>query len=205
MPVLDAPNRPPLLPNLSVAENIAVNDELGAPFALAPRQAMRAAARAALASLDAHLPLDAPVGRLNVAERQIVAICRGLAAKARILFMDEPTASLTNHEVELLLDVVRRLKNLGIAVVFVCHRLEEVAEIAERVTVLRDGRKVTTTQARDMDDHRVAELMTGSRFEYAVPVRRSVREHGARGQRRDPRRRVRRRVLRDPCAAKCWA
>ena len=98
---------------------------------------MRDAATAALARLNAQLPLDAKVGTLPVAQRQIVAICRGLVANARILFMDEPTASLTRREVELLLETVRRLKALGVAVVFVSHRLEEVVEIAERVTVPR--------------------------------------------------------------------
>ena len=122
---------------------------------------MRETALAALARLDAHLPLDAPVGNLPVAQRQIVAICRGLAANARLLFMDEPTASLTRHEVDLLLATVRRLKAQGVAIVFVSHRLEEVVEIAERVTVLRDGRKVGTFPASEIDDHRLAELMTG--------------------------------------------
>ena len=105
---------------------------------------------------------------LPVAQRQIVAICRGLAANARLLFMDEPTASLTRHEVDLLLATVRRLKALGVAVVFVSHRLEEVVEIAERVTVLRDGRKVGTFPASEVDDHRLAELMTGNRIEHTV-------------------------------------
>ncbi len=154
-----------LFPNLSVLENIAIDHELGGPAALVRPRAMRAAAEATLASLDAHLPLRAPVGRLSVAQRQIVAICRGLATRARLLFMDEPTSSLTHREVERLLEVVRRLKQLGVAVVFVSHRLEEVVRIAARVTVLRDGRKVATLPAADVDDHRLAELMTGSRFE----------------------------------------
>ncbi|HET6620770.1 MAG TPA: sugar ABC transporter ATP-binding protein [Dongiaceae bacterium] len=161
-----------LFPNLTVWENIAVDQELGAVLKPPPRGAMRDAALAALARLDAHLPLDAPVGALPVARRQIVAICRGLAANARILFMDEPTASLTRHEVNLLLDTVHRLKAQGVAIVFVSHRLEEVVEIAERVTVLRDGRLVGTFPASEIDDHRLAELMTGSRIEH------KVRAHG---------------------------
>src|SRR6185436_11130159 len=133
--------------------------------------------------------LDAPVGNLSVAQRQIVAICRGLAAHARILFMDEPTASLTRHEVDLLLESVRRLKNQGVAIVFVSHRLEEVVEIAERVTVLRDGRHVGTYPAAEIDDHRLAELMTGSRIEHKVQARAldaapvlEVREAGRSGE-----------------------
>ena len=109
--------------------------------------------------------------RCRSPQRQIVAICRGLAANARLLFMDEPTASLTRHEVDLLLAIVRRLKAHGVAVVFVSHRLDEVVEIAERVTVLRDGRKVGTFPAAEVDDHRLAELMTGSRIEHTVSAR----------------------------------
>ncbi len=160
-----------LFPNLTVLENIAIDLELGAALKPPPRAAMRETAMAALARLDAHLPLDARVGDLPVAQRQIVAICRGLAANARLLFMDEPTASLTRHEVDLLLASVRRLKEQGVAVVFVSHRLEEVVEIAERVTILRDGRLVGTYPAAEIDDHRLAELMTGSRIEHKVQAR----------------------------------
>ena len=161
-----------LFPNLTVWENISVDLDLGAVFGPPPFRAMRETAQAALARLEADLPLDAQVGSLPVAQRQIVAICRGLATNARVLFMDEPTASLTRHEVDLLLDTVRRLKALGVAIVFVSHRLEEVVEIAERVTVLRDGRKVGTFPASEIDDHRLAELMTGSRIEHTVRARR---------------------------------
>ena len=160
-----------LFPNLSVWENIAIDQELGAPLSAVRRKAMRATARDVLASLGAHLPLDAVVGELAVAERQIVAICRGLAANARLLFMDEPTSSLTHYEVERLLGIVRRLKDLAVAVVFVSHRLEEVVALAERVTVLRDGRKVETLPAGEVNDHRLAELMTGSRIQHTLKAR----------------------------------
>ncbi|HKF63767.1 MAG TPA: sugar ABC transporter ATP-binding protein [Dongiaceae bacterium] len=160
-----------LFPNLTVLENIAIDLELGSPFRPPPHRAMREAAVATLARLDADLPLDARVGALPVAQRQIVAICRGLAVNARILFMDEPTSSLTRHEVERLFETVRRLKSLNVAVVFVSHRLEEVVEIAERVTVLRDGRKVGTFPAAEVDDHRLAELMTGESIKREVTAR----------------------------------
>lgn len=160
-----------LFPNLTVEENIAIGLELSAPLKPPPRKMMRDAARTALARLDAHLPLDTPVGRLPVAQRQIVAICRGLAANARILFMDEPTASLTRHEVDLLLATVRRLKQQGVSIVFVSHRLDEIVEIAERVTVLRDGRKVGTFPVAEIDDRRLAELMTGESLEHTLSAR----------------------------------
>jgi len=166
-----------LFPNLTVLENIAIDLELGSPFRPPPQHAMRQAAQEALARLEADLPLDARVGTLPVAQRQIVAICRGLAVNARVLFMDEPTSSLTRHEVELLLETVRRLKAQGVAVVFVSHRLEEVVEIAERVTVLRDGRKVGTFAAAEVNDHRLAELMTGETIEHTVNARVLAERH----------------------------
>jgi len=164
-----------LFPNLSVWENIAIDQELGAPFLAVRRKAMRTTASKVLASLGAHLPLNATVGQLSVAERQIVAICRGLAANAKLLIMDEPTSSLTHHEVVRLLEIVRRLKDTGLAIVFVSHRLEEVVALAEHVTVLRDGRKVATLPAAEVDDHRLAELMTGSRFTHTVKARNLAR------------------------------
>lgn len=160
-----------LFPNLTVEENIAIDQILDPVSGLVNRKAMRASAQAALAMLDVNLAPDAPVSTLPIAQRQIVAICRGIAAKARLLFMDEPTASLTRHEVDLLLGVVRRLKSLGVSVVFVSHRLDEVVEIADRVTVLRDGTKVGTFPASEIDDHRLAELMTGSRFDHRISSR----------------------------------
>jgi simple sugar transport system ATP-binding protein len=150
-----------LVPNLSVAENIGINLALTGLARPARLAEMRRLARAALQRLGYDLPLDARVGELPVSERQIVAICRGIAAEARLLFMDEPTASLTRAEVNRLLAIVARLKAQGIAVVFVSHRLDEIVEIAERVTVMRDGRKVGTFPVAEVTERRIASLMTG--------------------------------------------
>lgn len=160
-----------LFPNLSVAENIAVESHLESALAPVRKRRMREAARAVLDRLDLHLDLGAIVSDLSVAERQIVAIARGLAGKARLIFMDEPTASLTRAEVGRLLAIVSRLKADGIAVVFVSHRLDEVVEIAERVTVLRDGRKVGTYPVGEVDQRRIAHLMTGLDIEQKVVAR----------------------------------
>ncbi|MEK8027561.1 MAG: hypothetical protein RLY78_1954 [Pseudomonadota bacterium] len=162
-----------LFPNLSVAENIAFDQAVGAGLAAWGRRirpaAQRETARRALQRLGVDLPLDTAVGTLPIASRQLVAIARGIAAQARLLFMDEPTASLTRSEVDALLDVVRRLKADGIAVVFVSHKLDEVIEIAERVTVLRDGHKLGTWPAHELDDRKLGTLMTG--LEIAQQVR----------------------------------
>ncbi len=154
-----------LFPNLSVAENIGIGhhvDRIGP----ARWGAIRASARAAMAKIGVSLDLDAPVGTLSIANRQLVAICRALAADARLVIMDEPTASLTRHEVDALLRLVLDLKAKGIATMFVSHRLDEVMEIADRVTVMRDGRKVGTYPAAEMNQKRLAFLMTGKEFHY---------------------------------------
>jgi simple sugar transport system ATP-binding protein len=121
--------------------------------------------------LGVSLPLDALVGDLPIATRQLVAICRGMACEARLLFMDEPTASLTRTEVNALLEVVHRLKKDGVAVVFVSHKLDEVVEIADRVTVLRDGDKLGTYPAEGLNDKRLGELMTGQSIEHKIHTR----------------------------------
>lgn len=161
-----------LFPNLSVAENIAVDQVLHGLARPVRYRRMRETASRVLARLGFRLPLGAKVSSLSIAERQVVAICRGLAAEARLLFMDEPTASLTRAEVDSLLAIVHRLKADGIAVVFVSHRLNEVVEIADRVTVMRDGVKVGTFAAGEVDARRIGELMTGHIFDHAIAPRR---------------------------------
>jgi simple sugar transport system ATP-binding protein len=154
-----------LFPNLSVAENIAVAGHLGAPR-LVNWRALRATAEAAMARIGAALDPDTRVEDLSIANRQLVAICRAMAADAKLVIMDEPTASLTRHEVDALVRLVADLKRAGICIVFVSHRLDEVMEIAERVTVLRDGAKVGEFDAREIDNRKLATLMTGKSFSY---------------------------------------
>jgi simple sugar transport system ATP-binding protein len=157
-----------LFPNLSVVENIAFRHHVEAPVRFANRQTMRSQAQAVMERLKISLPLDALVGTLPIATRQLVAICRALAAQARLVVMDEPTASLTHQEVEALLETIHELKRQNIATVFVSHRLDEVMTIAERVTVLRDGRNLGTYWVKDLDRRRLGELITGHVFESSI-------------------------------------
>jgi simple sugar transport system ATP-binding protein len=157
-----------LFPELSVAENIAIEQSLGGRPRWVNRSRMREVARATIERLGFALDLDRPVRELSIARRQTVAICRALAADARIVFMDEPTASLTQTETDALLDVIRRLSADGIAVVLVSHRLAEVLEVCRRVTVLRDGRLVGVFPTKGMTQARLTELMTGQTFETGV-------------------------------------
>ena len=181
-----------LFPNLTVAENIAIGSHFGV-VRLVDWTKLKAVARQAMARIGVSLDLDARVADLSVANRQLVAICRALVADARFVIMDEPTSSLTRHEVEALLWRVGELKAKGIAIMFVSHRLNEVLQVADRVTVLRDGRKVGTFPAAEMDDKKLAALMTGKSFSYALkeiqpgklPVAMSVRNLTRRGEYED--------------------
>jgi simple sugar transport system ATP-binding protein len=159
-----------LFPNLTVAENIAMGHHLGG-LRTVNWPAMRETAMTAMARVGVELDPEAKVSDLSIAGRQLVAICRALAADAKLLIMDEPTASLTRHEVDALIKLVSDLKRAGICIVFVSHRLDEVLEIAERVTVLRDGVKVGTFAAETIDNRKLSHLMTGKAFEYHVQGR----------------------------------
>ncbi|AZI88133.1 sugar ABC transporter ATP-binding protein [Kosakonia sp. CCTCC M2018092] len=156
-----------LFPNFSVAENIALHRYLPGGDIWVRRGAMRKQALAAMARIGVRLDPDKKVEKLSIADRQLVAICRAIAAEARLVIMDEPTASLTRQEVNGLLRVVNELKAAGICVVFVSHRLDEVMEVADRISVMRDGKLVGTWPASELDSHELAYLMTGQRFHYS--------------------------------------
>jgi len=155
-----------LFPNLSVAENIAIHHYLPGGGFWVRRQAMEALALKTMQRVGISLDPRKKVEKLSIADRQLVAICRALAADARLVIMDEPTASLTRIEVNGLLKVVADLKAAGICVVFVSHRLDEVMEISDRITVMRDGKVVGTYPASELDSHELAFLMTGQRFQF---------------------------------------
>ena len=159
-----------LFPNLTVAENIAIGRHRRM-VGLVDWAAVRDTAAAAMARIGVALDLDERVSHLSIAERQLVAICRAIAADARLVIMDEPTASLTRHEVDALLALTLELKRRDIGVLFVSHRFDEVLEIAERVTVLRDGVKLGTYDAKGMTEGRLAVLMSGQSFTYATAER----------------------------------
>ncbi|MGI2033631.1 sugar ABC transporter ATP-binding protein [Rhizobium panacihumi] len=150
-----------LFPHLTVAENIIFDDYVASPLRPLSRKKAREEARRTIDKLGLDLHVDAIVGDLSIAKRQLVAICRVMRADAKIIFMDEPTASLTSREVESLLDIARTLSAQGISIVFVSHRLSEVLDVCQRVTVLRNGKLVGTYSTEGMTQARLSELMTG--------------------------------------------
>lgn len=150
-----------LFPNLTVAENIAMTAERATGTLMVRAARARARAEEVLDRVGVKLDLDMRVERLPVAHKQLVAICRALAADARLIIMDEPTTALTEREVARLLDLIRTLKADGVAVLFVSHKLAEVLEVCETVVVLRNGEKVAEGPATDFDSASLTRAMTG--------------------------------------------
>ncbi len=163
-----------LLPTLTVAENLFLN-RLPRRFGVIDRRRLRADAQAAMArvGLDTIDP-DTPVGALGIGHQQMVEIARNLIGECRVLILDEPTAMLTAREVALLFAQIDRLKAQGVALVYISHRLEELARVAERVAVLRDGRLVHAGPMGEVSSERLVALMAG----------REVGEHIDLGERR---------------------
>lgn len=154
-----------VFPNLTVAENIALMAERQDGKRIVNWKNVRQRAKEALDTIGVDLDLDMLVGDLPVAGKQLVAICRSLLLKVRLLIMDEPTTALTRTEVQSLFRVVRDLKAKGISVVFVSHKLEEVYEIAEQLTILRNGKKVIEGPIKEFDREKFIFHMTGRAIE----------------------------------------
>jgi ribose transport system ATP-binding protein len=157
-----------LVPDLGVIENIMLGVEPRHGFFL-DRGAAAAAAAQVLADLGIALPLDRPARRLSVAQQQLVEIAKCLARKARLIVMDEPTAALTERETDALFTLIRTLKAQGVAFVYITHRLEELPHIADRVTVLRDGKTIETRPIAAMPQEDLIRLMVGRALENHFP------------------------------------
>ena len=160
-----------LAPHLTVAENILLGAEV-ARWGWISRAESRGRARAVLERLEhPEIDPDARVGGLPLATQQVVEICRALAADARIVLMDEPTSRFQREDVERLFRLVRQLSGQGIAVVYISHFLEEVREIADRYTVLRDGRTVDTGALSTTSNDRIVMQMVGREMSRLFPER----------------------------------
>jgi ABC-type sugar transport system ATPase subunit len=157
-----------LVPQLDVAENIGLGSE-PARGGLIDVRALRRKADAALQELGLRLPLDVPAERLSVAQQQVVEIAKALARKARIIVMDEPTAALSDREIEGLFAIVARLKAAGAGIIYISHRMDELPRIADRVAVLRDGAIVETRDAASFPRDEIVRAMVGRQLTAYFP------------------------------------
>jgi len=167
-----------LAPDLTVAQNIYLGRELNRGVVVDDKS-MREGARKAIRDLGADIDPDTVVGSLSIAQRQLVQIARVLLVPHRVVIFDEPTASLTPFETEALLKVIRDIRAKGVAVLYISHRLPEVKEISDRVTVLRDGKLVSAHLASELQPSDMARLMVGRDVAKLYPERASQHDNAA--------------------------
>ncbi|MGQ9729556.1 MAG: sugar ABC transporter ATP-binding protein [Candidatus Fervidibacter sp.] len=158
-----------LVPDLTVAENIFLGREPTRFMGLVDFGKMREEARKVLAQLDPTINPEAKIRELPVGKQQLTEIAKALSQNARILIMDEPTSALTEAETQKLYEIIRQLKSRGTTVLYVSHRLREVFTISDRITVLRDGRKIGTVKTSEVDPRQVVAMMVGREVEEFEP------------------------------------
>jgi len=152
---------PRLFPDLTVAENVFIGHAPTGPLGTIDWGATHRSAQQLFRQLDVQFDVGAHVRGLSMADQQLIEIAKSLSVEARVLILDEPTASLSAHEVERLFTIVRRLRDRGVAVLFVSHRLDEVFDLCDRATVFRDGRHVVTTSTKDLTTADIVRYMVG--------------------------------------------
>ena len=160
---------PMLFPDLDVAENVFMGRHPRDRFGRVDWKRMHREVNQLLASLDVSLSSHTPLQGLSVAEQQLVEIAKALSMQARVLVLDEPTAALSAHEVEELFAIVKQLRERGVAILFVSHRLEEVFKIADRLTVFRDGAHIITAPVSEMNTEEIIKHMVGRELSNLFP------------------------------------
>jgi ribose transport system ATP-binding protein len=159
------------VPHLSVAENIALGRLPLTRHGMVDRKAMNSRANEALAQFGVSINPKAIMKTLSVSQMQVVEIARAVSSNIRLLIMDEPTSALSEEEVERLFSVVRVLKAQGVTVIFITHRLDEVFSLADRITVLRDGRAVMTRNREEISREELIKAMVGRALGFEYPER----------------------------------
>ena len=163
-----------IFPNLTVRENLAFNQVLANKRVLASRREFTKIAEEALAKINFNVDLNALVETLPVADKQLIAISRALLDNARLIIMDEPTTALTHNEVQRLFEIINDLKDNGVTVLFVSHKLNEVFEICDSITILRNGENVISCPVSEMTEEKFTHYMTGRNFDLNTRENREI-------------------------------
>lgn len=160
-----------LFPHLTIAENIAINQVMNGGKHLVSWKKIYEIAQAQLEKIGVDMDLSATIQESTMATCQLTAICRALAMDAKLIFMDEPTTALTGKEVRRLLTIVQDLKKKGYAIVFISHKLDEIFDIADKITVFRDGEIVGNFSSSELNKKKLTQYMTGREVEYSRYIR----------------------------------
>ena len=166
---------PDLIPSLNVVENIFLGNEMYTKWRVINWEKMKIEAKKLLNSLDVDFSVNTLVRDLSVAQQQFVATARALSLRSNILIMDEPSTVLSGKELDLLFEVIRRLKKRGIGIIYISHRLSEIFEIGDRITILRDGEKVKESRVKEITLDEITRYMVGREiknyfFKKEVPI-----------------------------------
>ncbi|XOQ63331.1 MAG: heme ABC exporter ATP-binding protein CcmA [Bifidobacterium crudilactis] len=148
-------------PDMTVLENLFLGREITYPGGLLNTREMKAKAKDAFEQLGVRIPLDTQIGMLSVGQQQMIEIAKSFLANLRMLIMDEPTAALTERETTRLFSVIQTLKNRGVGIVYISHRMEEIFKVSQFVTVMRDGRVIDTKATKDTNVNELVRKMVG--------------------------------------------
>ncbi|MFC2030797.1 sugar ABC transporter ATP-binding protein [Chloroflexota bacterium] len=167
--IMSIHQEPALVPHMDVASNIFLGREFTSGLGLVQRKKAQEAALEVLKRLDLDLDPTTPVAELSIGEQQMVGICRALVRSPVVFVLDEPTGALTRTEVARLFALLRRLREEGVSVLYISHRMEEIFELADRVTVMRNGRRIDTLPIAETDTNEVVRMMIGKDLEDFYP------------------------------------
>ena len=157
--------------DLTVEENLFMGKEITKGFGICDKKAMRAKAREVMDKMGVNIDVGATMSDLSVGQQQMVEICKALMADAKVLIMDEPTAALTQSETEVLFEVINSLRAKGVSIVYISHRMEEIFELCDRITILRDGQYIGTEYIKDITMDDVVQMMIGREIGERYPKR----------------------------------
>ncbi|MDO4976600.1 MAG: sugar ABC transporter ATP-binding protein [Eubacteriales bacterium] len=157
--------------DLTVEENLFMGKEITKGFGICDRKAMRAKAKEVMDRMGVNIPVDAKMSDLSVGQQQMIEICKALMVDAKVIIMDEPTAALTQTETAALFDVIQSLRKRGVSMVYISHRMEEIFELCDRITILRDGSYIDTCEIKDITMDDVVKMMIGREIGERYPAR----------------------------------
>ncbi|RPA56956.1 sugar ABC transporter ATP-binding protein [Aerococcus agrisoli] len=158
-------------PDMTVVENLFMGREIASKFGILDKQSMAKQAKAVFDTLNVQMDLNREIGHLSIGQQQMVEIAKSLLSNAEVIIMDEPTAALTDHEIDNLFHIIDNLTGRGVAIIYISHRMEEIFKISDRITVMRDGVSVGTLKTSETNNDEIVRMMVGRDLEDYYPTK----------------------------------